>query len=91
MSILVPSEYKWRNDDLGFTTYSNRPPIDKAFRDIECGVNYGYPLCCVLEYAFDIINGRHPAIRRGTVPDGNGGVYVPCSRCCEEIGREYAV
>lgn len=80
--------YRFATDDMGRTTYSIFPPILEAFMSVEYGVNFGYPLCCVFQYAVDQIDGKHPALRRGSVPDGNGGVYVPCYACCEEMGRE---
>lgn len=91
MSICIAEEeYRWKAEDFGIVTWSKYSPIEEAFRAVEFGIFFGYPLCCILEYAFDVIDKRHSFVRRGNVPSGFGGRYVPCSKCCEEMGREYA-
>src|SRR5579875_2672077 len=57
-----------------------RDPIRRAFLAVECGVAFGYPLCCVEAYALDVLDGRLPAALRGTVPLGaRHARYVPCA------------
>lgn len=89
-AVIELDRYKFSTHDMNCITLSIFPPILKAFMSVEYGVDFGYPLCCVRQYAVDQIDRKHPALRRGSVPDGNGGVYVPCDACCEEIGREHA-
>lgn len=56
--------------------------LEHAMHHLRQGLDDGYPLCCVLEFVEDcLVRGWHPAMRRGSVPDGSGGVYVPCTRC----------
>jgi hypothetical protein len=82
-------DHRYPITDLGVTTWAPLPPIEDAIRVMEKGLHYGYPLCCIEEYAIDMLEGRHPAMRRGTLSTGTGdGLYVPCSQCCREIGRD---
>jgi hypothetical protein len=41
------------------------------------GVKEKYPICCVLEYCLDVLEGRNPFCLRGQNKVG----YVPCSKC----------
>jgi hypothetical protein len=50
----------------------------------ENGAEYGYPACCVDQFAHDLEHGRLPAQLRGSVALEMGG-YVPCSRCRAEL------
>lgn len=53
------------------------------------GKRFGYPACCIEQYAQDIAALRYPAVLRGSVhphhtPSGRPaslGSYVPCSAC----------
>jgi hypothetical protein len=45
---------------------------------IMMGEKYGYPSCCVWEFACDIINGRNSGQLRGL---DNSFTFVPCSNC----------
>lgn len=74
--------------DLGVRITGPFPPIARALHAVVQGVREGYPLCCVEEFAVDVLEGRHPGIRRGSVPTAAGGCYVPCTSCCAAIGRE---
>lgn len=88
--MLARRGYLYRTDDLGMTTFNKLDRFTDAMCALVNGLKYGYPICCILEFCFDSIDGRLSALRRGGVPNGNdSGVYVPCSKCCEEIGREY--
>lgn len=81
------AEHPFSVTDLGLTTYSDRPATLKALQAVERGIGFGYPLCCVEEFAVDVLEGRLPALRRGSVRLELGGRYVPCSGCCEQMGR----
>jgi len=52
--------------------------VAKAKRDFVVGVRYGYPLCCVLNYALDSALGTPAGLRRGETYDPRSGTYVPC-------------
>lgn len=78
--------YVFKTIDAGREGWSALSPIEKALRDLINGLEYGYPLCCIEEYCLDSLEGRYSAWRRGTVPWGFGK-YVPCSKCCAEMGR----
>lgn len=81
---------RWMTD-LGVTVGSVHPTAHQASLIARReGYRWGYPACCVNEFAEDVLAGRLPAVRRGSVTSPNGGRYVPCSRCCEQIGREIA-
>lgn len=80
-------EYKYPHFDCGVESWSKRPRLDQAMWDLACGIYFGYPLCCVEEYCLDTVEGRLSGWRRRSVPDGHGNKYVPCSKCCEEMGR----
>lgn len=76
--------------DVGLTIRSPLSRSQRAMHALLDGVRFGYPLCCVEEFVSDILEGRHPSVRRGSVPLGErDAVYVPCSRCCEEMGRVF--
>lgn len=77
-----------RKVDLGVEVWGRWSPIEAAIRALANGLCFGYPLCCVEEFALDQLAGRCPALRRGWLPTETGGRYVPCSGCCREIGRE---
>lgn len=77
--------------DQGISVTADRGPVERALDAVARGLAYGYPSCCVEEFALDVLAGRHPGLRRGSVPLGcRGAVYVPCSACCEQLGREVA-
>lgn len=43
------------------------------------GLEYGYPVCCVIHFSWDTIRGNPPALRRGGIhKPGEEKVYVPC-------------
>lgn len=44
---------------------------------IRRGQMFGYPNCCVFQYAVDIINNRKPFLLRGHIK----AQYVPCDNC----------
>lgn len=85
---IVSGQYRFPVVDQGYEGRFDLPPIERALRDVERGIADGYPLCCVLEFALDTLENRYPGARRGSVPDGAGGIYVPCTACCEAMGRE---
>jgi hypothetical protein len=76
--------------DMGrpYANASAASHIELALRDLAWGLADGYPPCCVEEYVMDTLDDRLSGVRRGSVPDADGGVYVPCSECCRAMGRE---
>ncbi len=68
--------------DMGVIVYSKVPNTIGALIKLEVGLQEGYPLCCVQEFAIDTLEGRHPAVRRGTVTLGDK-TWVPCASCLE--------
>jgi len=52
--------------------------LTRAARDLVAGLRYGYPPCCVLNYAFDSILGLPAGLNRGEKVDSETGTYVPC-------------
>lgn len=69
--------------DSGFTStmlYADSPE-EQAARDRAIGRRRGYPECCIEEFVADTLACRLSCFRRGVVPDGAGGWYVPCSAC----------
>jgi hypothetical protein len=51
--------------------------VSRALGDFFMGIHYEYPVCCVLQFSWDVLRGREgmATIRTGTHQ------YVPCSRC----------
>jgi hypothetical protein len=48
-------------------------------QDLWWGLAYGYPVCCVLRYSFDSLDGEAtPGDARGGRRTRGGEVYVPC-------------
>lgn len=47
---------------------------------IRIGKGHGYPICCVIHFAWDVVHQRPPGLLRGGIayPDGRDTVYVPC-------------
>ena len=52
--------------------------LTKAARDLVAGFHYGYPPCCVFNYAFDSVLGLPAGLSRGEKLDPWVGTYVPC-------------
>jgi hypothetical protein len=45
---------------------------------LRCGQKYGYPECCIMQFARDCLEGKQPGRLRGLDPTGR---YVPCDAC----------
>lgn len=52
--------------------------IEQAVRVFASGLRYGYPICCVCNYAFDSLLGVPSGLSRGERSDPSLGTYVPC-------------
>ncbi len=50
----------------------------KSKRDVKLGLDYGYPLCCVLNFTIDSLLGVPSGLSRGEAYDEKLGSYVPC-------------
>lgn len=72
--------------DLGVTGWFDLPTIQRALRDVEAGLFYGYPLCCIEEFCMDTLDGLYSGLRRGHIDTDDGRRYVPCTTCCERAG-----
>jgi hypothetical protein len=75
-------------DDMGTVSWSVRDEtqLEETLRHLRQGAAFGYPLCCVLAFCWDNLEGRHPALRRSDyfpAPSGEG-TYVGCRRCIDE-------
>lgn len=62
-------------------------PEYRGLKAVINGYRFGYPSCCVAQYAEDMEAGRKPMLLRGWLPTGSGAFYIPCEACCEAIGR----
>lgn len=52
----------------------------RALRLFRRGRRYGYPLCCVLRFAWDAVPDRMSGLHRGaTYPRPDGATWVPCN------------
>lgn len=49
--------------------------------EIRKGEQFGYPRCCAIAYASDIINGKQPEKLRGYYPIG----HIPCEECLDVL------
>ena len=59
---------------------------DQYTRIYETGLYYGYPKCCIDEYADDSINSNHGRIgHRNQISGGNKKQFVPCTKHSIEI------
>jgi hypothetical protein len=62
----------------------------RALEAFSSGLKYGYPVCCVLNYALDALLGIPSGITRGEKVDLKSGTYVPCHyhrRVTQSISR----
>ena len=59
---------------------------DHYTRIYETGLYFGYPKCCIDEYAEDSINSDHGRIgHRNSISGGNQKNFVPCTKHSIEI------
>ncbi|MCF7550999.1 hypothetical protein [Pseudonocardia sp. WMMC193] len=52
--------------------------LARALRVFRLGLGFGYPLCCVLRFAWDMALDRYPGVLRGSITRPAGESCVPC-------------
>lgn len=52
--------------------------LARARRVARLGMGFGYPLCCVLRFAWDMARDRYPGVERGSILRPGDESCVPC-------------
>lgn len=61
--------------------FANMNETATFLRYIRLGEKYGYPKCCVMQFARECIEGKEPYMLRGRGIDNS---FVPCDQCIKE-------
>lgn len=70
-AVVKPADQRY-----GLEAFASRP--SRFLHHLRMGAWYGYPACCVRQFAVDCLNGRSPGLLRGRGP---WFPYVPCDVC----------
>ncbi len=82
---MYPLKYKGKK-----IAENGRHPFKSVFMDLWYGlVTYKYPVCCVLQFCWEILHSEPPSYKREQEqenydPEDKWHDYVPCNKCLKE-------